>query len=63
MEEEQKTAEHKESVGKAVDGFFKRVSSGVYESPEKKREKAKKRVEDKQYDGFWAPELFPKDHQ
>lgn len=59
MEVEKKDEVHKEAVGKAVAGFYKRVKTGSYLSPEKKREKAKKRTEDRQFDGFWAPGLFP----
>lgn len=59
MEGEEKTQKSKEGVGKAIDGFFKRVNSGTYRSPEQRREKAKQKLLDEKMYEYHNPKLFP----
>lgn len=59
LAEEAKTKVFKEKVGKAIESFHHRVSSGTYVSPEQKREKAKKRREDELLKEYHKhPDLF-----
>lgn len=67
MEGEEKAKQMKKGVGKAIDGFFRRVRAGKYNSPEDKKEKAKQRFEDERrkedakQERLWRnPELFPR---